>query len=109
VSLDDFGTGYSSLSYLKQFPVHQLKIDRSLVTDLTTQPRDRAIVESTIELGHRLGLIVVAEGVEDATTFELLRSLECDQAQGYYIGRPMAGRELERWLAGWFRDVGLAA
>jgi EAL domain-containing protein (putative c-di-GMP-specific phosphodiesterase class I) len=109
VSLDDFGTGYSSLSYLKQFPVDQLKIDRSLVTDLTTQPRDRAIVESTIELGHRLGLTVVAEGIEDAMTFELLGKLGCDQAQGYYIGRPMAGRELQRWLAGWLRDVGMAA
>jgi EAL domain-containing protein (putative c-di-GMP-specific phosphodiesterase class I) len=97
-SLDDFGTGYSSLGYLKQFPVHELKIDRSLVTDILLEPRDRTIVRSTIDLGHSLGLVVVAEGVEDADTLALLATLGCDVAQGYFLARPMTAPGLTHWL-----------
>jgi EAL domain-containing protein (putative c-di-GMP-specific phosphodiesterase class I) len=97
-SLDDFGTGYSSLTYLKQFALEELKIDRSFVRDLTRGPRDREIVRSTIELGHRLGLEVVAEGVEDAATLGLLTGLGCDVVQGYYISRPMRCEDLPAWV-----------
>jgi EAL domain-containing protein (putative c-di-GMP-specific phosphodiesterase class I) len=97
-SLDDFGTGYSSLTYLKQFPLEELKIDRSFVRDLARGPRDREIVRSTIELGHRLGLHVVAEGVEDGATLDALTELGCDMAQGYYLGRPMPCAELPEWV-----------
>jgi diguanylate cyclase (GGDEF)-like protein len=97
-ALDDFGSGYSSLGYLKQFPVHELKIDRSLVTDIVRQPRDRTIVRSTVELGHSLGLIVVAEGVEDAATLSMLGALGCDLAQGYFIARPMPPASLTHWV-----------
>jgi EAL domain-containing protein (putative c-di-GMP-specific phosphodiesterase class I) len=98
ISLDDFGTGYSSLGYLKRFPVRELKIDRSLVADIIHEPRDRAIVRSTVELGHNLGLVVVAEGVEESATLDLLQMLGCDQAQGFHIGPPMSAAEVERLL-----------
>jgi EAL domain-containing protein (putative c-di-GMP-specific phosphodiesterase class I) len=100
-SIDDYGSGYSSLGYLKQFPVHELKIDRSLVSDIVDEPRDQTIVRSTIELGHSLGLSVVAEGVEDTATLTLLESLGCDLAQGYYMARPMPAASLVNWLQGW--------
>jgi diguanylate cyclase (GGDEF)-like protein len=98
-SLDDFGTGYSSMTYLKQFPLQELKIDRSFVRDIARGARDREIVRSTIELGHRLELQVVAEGVEDQRTLGLLAELGCDFAQGYHIGRPMPCADLPAWLA----------
>jgi EAL domain-containing protein (putative c-di-GMP-specific phosphodiesterase class I) len=97
-ALDDFGTGYSSLTYLRQLPLHELKIDASFVRGLADASRDRAIVRSTIELGHRLGLSVVAEGVEDATTLDLLAELGCDEAQGYYLSRPLPSDELAEWV-----------
>jgi diguanylate cyclase (GGDEF)-like protein len=97
-SLDDFGTGYSSLTYLRQLPLRELKIDASFVRGLADAQRDRAIVRSTIELGHRLGLSVVAEGVEDGITLELLAELGCDEAQGYYLSRPLPADELADWL-----------
>jgi EAL domain-containing protein (putative c-di-GMP-specific phosphodiesterase class I) len=99
-SLDDFGTGYSSLTYLRQLPLRELKIDASFVQGLARNDRDQAIVRSTIELGHRLGLTVVAEGVEDATTLAVLTELGCDQGQGYFLGRPMAADDLEQWMRG---------
>jgi EAL domain-containing protein (putative c-di-GMP-specific phosphodiesterase class I) len=98
VSLDDFGTGYSSLGYLKRFRVHELKIDRLLVGDIVHEPRDRAIVRATVQLGHNLGMIVVAEGVEDAATLDLVQALGCDQAQGYYVGRPMSAADIQHLL-----------
>jgi EAL domain-containing protein (putative c-di-GMP-specific phosphodiesterase class I) len=101
VALDDFGSGYSSLGYLKQFPVRELKIDRSLVSDIVREPRDRTIVRSTIELGHDLELIVLAEGVEDAATLQLLDTLGCDLAQGFLIARPMPGAVLAHWAREW--------
>jgi diguanylate cyclase (GGDEF)-like protein len=100
-ALDDFGSGYSSLGYLKQFPVHELKIDRSLVSDIVREPRDRTIVRSTIDLGHSLGLVVVAEGVEDAATLLLLDTLGCDLAQGFFLGRPMPAANLPAWMREW--------
>ena len=97
LAVDDFGTGYSSLAYLARLPVHELKIDRGFARALTTSATDRTIVASTIGLGHGLGLNVVTEGVEDAQTWELLKRMGCDVAQGYYLSRPLPADELERW------------
>ena len=94
LAVDDYGTGQSTLSYLKQLPVNELKIDKSFVTSLCENESDRIMVRSTINLGHELGLRVVAEGVEDAQTLELLRSLGCDYAQGYFIGKAMSFEQL---------------
>ena len=98
MAIDDFGTGYSSMSYLKGLAVDALKIDKSFVQNLATDASDRAIVRSTVELGHNLGLQVVAEGVEDTVSYEQLARLGCDLAQGYYMGRPMSAEDLQRWL-----------
>jgi diguanylate cyclase (GGDEF)-like protein len=95
LSIDDFGTGYSSLAYLKNLPVHELKIDRTFVAALTTSERDRVIVDSTVALGNRLGLDVVAEGVEDAATLDALGELGCRQAQGYFFSRPVPADQLD--------------
>ncbi len=99
IALDDFGTGYSSLSYLKHFPVTALKIDRSFIHDAPMQPKDRAIMEGAILIGHRLGLEVVAEGVENAEQLSLLRDMHCDLVQGFFF-RPMPAQEIERLLSG---------
>jgi diguanylate cyclase (GGDEF)-like protein len=98
IAIDDFGTGYSSMAYLKELPVDELKIDRSFVNQMAASPRDAVIVRSTIDLGHNLGLRVVAEGVETRQDWEALTALGCDLAQGYYLGRPMPAAELERHL-----------
>jgi diguanylate cyclase len=99
VSIDDFGTGYSSLAYLRDLPVAELKLDRSFTVDLLTDARAEAIVASTIELAHRLGLHVVAEGVEDEATLRHLQSLDCDTSQGYLHSRPLPADQLARWFA----------
>jgi EAL domain-containing protein (putative c-di-GMP-specific phosphodiesterase class I) len=98
LAIDDFGTGYSSLAYLQRLPVRQLKIDRSFVTGMSDNENDAAIVRSTIDLGHSLALTVVAEGVEDAGSIDLLSGAGCDLAQGYHVARPMPGDEIEAWL-----------
>jgi diguanylate cyclase (GGDEF)-like protein len=98
VSIDDFGTGYSSMAYLKTLPVHELKIDRSFVAQMTSSTRDAVIVRSTVDLGRNLGLRVVAEGVEDAQTLQELGALGCDAAQGYHISRPVPADDLLTWL-----------
>ncbi|MBC7780982.1 MAG: EAL domain-containing protein [Proteobacteria bacterium] len=98
LSIDDFGTGYSSLAYLKKLPVQELKIDRSFVMHMVEDADDAAIVRSTIELGHNMGLEVVAEGVEQATELELLQRLGCDQIQGYFISKPLAKAQFVDWL-----------
>ncbi|WP_208027314.1 putative bifunctional diguanylate cyclase/phosphodiesterase [Rhabdothermincola sediminis] len=97
-SIDDFGTGYSSLAYLKNLPIDQLKIDRSFVGTMARDESDLTIVRSTIDLSHNLGLMVVAEGVEDRTALRMLADLGCDRAQGYVVSRPIPADELERWL-----------
>ncbi|MBI3301707.1 MAG: EAL domain-containing protein [Deltaproteobacteria bacterium] len=98
ISIDDFGTGYSSLAYLKRLPVDEIKIDKSFVIGMTADDNDAAIVRSTIDLGHNLGLAVVAEGVENQATWDLLAALGCDFAQGYYLSRPVPAVELTHWL-----------
>ena len=98
LALDDFGTGYSSMAYLKALPVDELKVDRSFVGEMVTSPSDSMIVRSTIDLGHNLGLRVVAEGVESQDAWRQLEALGCDTAQGYYLGRPMPAADLEHWL-----------
>ncbi|MDJ0879522.1 MAG: EAL domain-containing protein [Halieaceae bacterium] len=87
--VDDFGTGHSSLAYLRNLPLETLKIDRTFVREMTRQRNDQIIVKSTVGLAHGLGLKVIAEGVEDAETLDMLRELGCDQAQGYHIAKPM--------------------
>jgi diguanylate cyclase (GGDEF)-like protein/PAS domain S-box-containing protein len=99
IAIDDFGTGSSSLSYLHRLPIQACKIDRSFVRRLTSEASSVAIVRATIELAHALNLRAIAEGVEDAATLEVLRSMGCDLAQGYFISEPMADGETEAWLA----------
>jgi diguanylate cyclase len=98
VAIDDFGTGYSSMAHLKTLPVHELKIDRSFVSQMTSDTRDAVIVRSTVDLGRNLGLRVVAEGVEDVVTLRELDALGCNAIQGYYISRPVPGDDLIHWL-----------
>lgn len=88
VAIDDFGIGYSSMSYLRRLPATELKIDRSFVMDMGSDPRVARLVVSMVELAHHLGLETVAEGVEDASTLAQLRAMGCDYAQGYYLARP---------------------
>ena len=99
LSIDDFGTGQSSLSYLKHLPVHELKVDRSFVGGVSSRPGDAAIVRAAIDLGHTHGLAVVAEGVEDLRTLELLGSWGCDAVQGYVVSRPLPPETFDGWLA----------
>jgi diguanylate cyclase (GGDEF)-like protein len=101
IGIDDFGTGYSSLAYLHRLAVHTVKIDRSFVSRITTDENSTAIVRATVDLGHALGLEVVAEGVEDERAWERVRSLSCDFAQGYHIGRPMPGADMPVWIKVW--------
>jgi len=101
LSIDDFGTGYSSLAYLKRLPVDELKIDQSFVRNMQADRDDEMIVRSTIDLAHNLGITVVAEGVENAAVWQLLRELHCDQAQGFHMGRPMPVGEFSAWAATW--------
>ncbi len=98
IYIDDFGTGYSSLAYLKKLPVTAVKIDKSFVLDMISNADSATIVRSTIDLAHNLGLMVVAEGVENKETLERLTEFGCDEAQGYFIGRPMPEEEIARWL-----------
>ena len=99
ISIDDYGTGYSSLGYLHRLPINALKIDRLFVTDMRNGVHDAIIVRSTIALAHSLGLIVVAEGVEDATTQELLHGMGCDQIQGYHLSLPLPPEQLTQFVA----------
>ena len=99
ISIDDFGTGYSSLSYFRDIPADELKIDRSFVGGLLKERDNANIVELIVDLAHRFGLQVVAEGVEDVQTLSALKKLHCDIAQGYFIARPMPAAEYHHWLA----------
>ena len=98
ISIDDFGTGYSSLSYLRDLPIDELKLDRSFVFPMADDARAAALVASTIDLAHSLGLRMVAEGVEDDVAYTELARLGCDQAQGHYMSRPVPAAELDIWL-----------
>ena len=98
LSIDDFGTGHSSLSYLKRLPVDEIKIDRSFVMEMEGSDNDAKIVHATIDLSHNLGLKVVAEGVETEASLKILKDLDCDYAQGYYLSRPVPADELIAWL-----------
>jgi len=97
-SIDDFGTGYSSLDYLRKLPVDTLKIDKSFVSPGLQAADDRAIVKAAIDLGHNLGLSVVAEGVENRPTLDRLIALGCDAAQGYFFAKPMSNADFKQWL-----------
>jgi EAL domain-containing protein (putative c-di-GMP-specific phosphodiesterase class I) len=97
LSVDDFGTGYSSLSYLSRLPVNELKIDKSFVMDMESNSNNLIIVQTTIDLGHNLGLEVVAEGTENASDILRLQQLGCDKAQGYYFTKPLSAKEFKNW------------
>ncbi|MFP5349694.1 MAG: putative bifunctional diguanylate cyclase/phosphodiesterase [Gammaproteobacteria bacterium] len=98
VAIDDFGTGYSSMAYLKELLVAKIKIDKSFVKDMVANHHDAVIVRSTVELGHNLGMKVIAEGVENQVVWDKLKALGCDSAQGYYMGRPVAADKFIEWL-----------
>ncbi len=98
VAVDDFGTGYSSLAYLRELPIDELKLDRSFVQPMGEDPRAAAIVRSTIELAHSLGMTMVAEGVEDGETAGQLALSSCDKIQGFYFSKALPSAELERWM-----------
>jgi diguanylate cyclase (GGDEF)-like protein/PAS domain S-box-containing protein len=101
LAVDDFGTGYSSLAYLYRLPVDELKIDKSFVQQMSVATNRANIVRASVDLGHSLRLETVAEGVEDARTWDLLVALGCDTAQGYYMSKPLAANDVLPWLARW--------
>ncbi|NGZ84842.1 putative bifunctional diguanylate cyclase/phosphodiesterase [Duganella aceris] len=109
LSIDDFGTGYSSLAYLKRLPVNELKIDKSFVLNMENDVGDSKIVRSTIDLGHNMGLRVVAEGIESEAVWRLLAKMGCDQGQGYFMSRPIPGDQLIGWLEKWQAPIAIAA
>ncbi|MCU1376013.1 MAG: diguanylate cyclase/phosphodiesterase, partial [Actinomycetia bacterium] len=98
VSIDDFGQGHTSLGYLSVLPVHELKVDRQFVCDMLTNQAHGAIVRSIVDLGHNLGMRVVAEGVETQEVLDALRLAGCDIAQGFLLARPMSVIALPAWL-----------
>ena len=100
VSIDDYGTGYSSLARLRELPVNELKLDRSFLSGITSDARAAAIVRSTVDLAHSLGLTIVAEGIETGEDQEMLRALSCDLGQGYHLARPLPADQLLAWIIG---------
>jgi EAL domain-containing protein (putative c-di-GMP-specific phosphodiesterase class I) len=100
VSVDDFGTGYSSMSYLRRFPIDKLKIDRGFISEVMTRSDDASIVRAIVSLAHSLRLKVVAEGVETAAQLDFLKSLGCDQYQGYHFSTPVSADAFEEMLRG---------
>lgn len=104
LSIDDFGTGYTSLASIKRLPIDEIKIDRSFIVDMLSNKKDAMIVRSVIELGHNLGITVVAEGVETKEVFDALGELGCDEIQGYFISKPLASEPLKTWLATFYEN-----
>lgn len=98
VAIDDFGTGYSSLSYLTNFPFDKLKIDQSFIRDISTDKAAAALATSIISMAHKLGVSVIAEGVETEAQLQLLEENNCDEIQGFYFGRPVPAEEIEPLL-----------
>ena len=98
LTVDDFGTGYSSLAYLQSLPVSAIKIDKSFVLSMAEDPANATIVQSTIDLGHNLGLRVIAEGVENGDSYSKLAALGCDYAQGFFLSRPLSPDKATAWL-----------
>ena len=107
LSIDDFGTGYSSLAYLKRLPVSELKIDKSFVMGMEGSESDAQIVKSTIDLAHNLGLSVVAEGIENDAIYAKLRSLNCDEGQGYFMSKPVPVKDFVAWRTRWLAQHGV--
>jgi predicted signal transduction protein with EAL and GGDEF domain len=107
VSIDDYGTGYSSLTRLRELPVNELKLDRSFLIGITRDARAGAIVRSTVELAHSLGLTLVAEGIETEEDEQILRELSCDLGQGYHLARPLPANDVLRWVASRTIDAGV--
>jgi EAL domain-containing protein (putative c-di-GMP-specific phosphodiesterase class I) len=99
LSIDDFGTGYTSLASIKRLPVNEIKIDRSFITNMLTDKQDAMLVRTVIDLGHNFGLTVVAEGVETKEVLDELTALGCDEAQGYFISKPLACEPLKSWFS----------
>jgi diguanylate cyclase (GGDEF)-like protein/PAS domain S-box-containing protein len=100
VAIDDFGTGFSSLANLQRLPVDEVKIEKSFVVEMAHRKNDSLIVQTTIDLAHKLGLVVVAQGVEDQAAWDMLVAAGCDLAQGYYLSRPLPAEEVARWYLG---------
>jgi EAL domain-containing protein (putative c-di-GMP-specific phosphodiesterase class I) len=98
LSIDDFGTGYSSLAYLQELPVSAVKIDKSFVMTMDQDPGNATIVQSTIDLGHNLGLKVIAEGVETERIYGDLAKMGCDYAQGFFLSKPLSPQKMGVWL-----------
>ena len=106
LSIDDFGTGYSTMLKLKTIPFTELKLDQSFIRDAASDAEARYIVESSITLGQKLGLHLVAEGVERQEDWDLITELGCDEGQGYFIARPMQGKDVPHWLRRWKAYLG---
>jgi EAL domain-containing protein (putative c-di-GMP-specific phosphodiesterase class I) len=101
LSIDDFGTGYSSLSYLKRFPIDSIKIDRSFVRDVTTNLEDASICGAIVAMAHTLCIKVIAEGVETQEQWHYLKTLGCDEVQGFLVSKPVPVPEFEHFVANW--------
>lgn len=97
IAIDDYGIGQSSLSKLKGLPVDEIKLDKSFIMHLDQSPKDQLIVKSTIELAHGLGFAVVAEGVENEASLDILKAYDCDQIQGYFLSRPITAEAVSAW------------
>jgi EAL domain-containing protein (putative c-di-GMP-specific phosphodiesterase class I)/ActR/RegA family two-component response regulator len=106
LSIDDFGTGYSTMSQLNELPYSEMKLDQTFIRNCVRDAEARAIVESSIELGHKLGMKVVAEGIEKQEDWDLISDLRCDEGQGYFIARPMGGANIPDWLSHWNTSLG---
>ena len=101
-----FGTGYSTMAQLNELPYSEMKLDQSFIRNCVRDAEARAIVESSIELGHKLGMKVVAEGIEKQEDWDLISDLRCDEGQGFFIARPMAGGNIPDWLSHWNASLG---